>query len=310
MQSGGRTIRLLLLCAALLFSTGGAAIKLAALSTWQVASYRAILAALFMWRVLPAARRNWSWRTCAAGAVYAIMVVLYVLSNKLTTAANAILLQSTYPLYLLLLGPLFLKEKLRLADVAIVGGVILGAAILFSGSERVVATAPDPVRGNIVALASGLAWALTIAALRWMGKRNPRAESAASVAIAGNAIAFVACLPLAIGGPAVHPHMQAIAVIVWLGVFQVGLGYVCLTRSIRHVPAVEAATLLLIEPVLNPIWAWLIHGEQPSGRALVGGAIIMLAAFAGSWWQTRQSAIANSKEAEAARTAQSFPQQS
>ena len=308
MQSGVGTNRVLLLCAALLFSTGGAAIKLASLSGWQIASYRAILAALFMWLVLPAARRNWTWRTFAAGAVYAVMVVFYVLSNKLTTAANAILLQSTYPLYLLLLGPLFLKEKLRLADVAVVSGVILGAAILFSGSERIVATAPDPVRGNIIALASGLAWALTIAALRWMGKRDPRAESAASVAIAGNAIAFVACLPLAIGGPAVHP--QAIAVVVWLGVFQVGLGYVCLTRSIRHVPALEAATLLLIEPVLNPIWAWMIHGERPSSRALTGGLIIMLAAFAGSWWQTRQSAIANSKEAEAARTAQSFPQQS
>ena len=309
MQSGVRTNRVLLLCAALLFSTGGAAIKLAALSGWQIASYRAILAALFMWLVLPAARRDWTWRTFAAGAVYAVMVVLYVLSNKLTTAANAILLQSTYPLYLLLLGPLFLKEKLRLADVAIVAGVILGAAILFSGSERIVATAPDPIRGNVVALVSGLAWALTIAALRWLGKRNPRAESAASVAIAGNAIAFVACLPLAMGGPAVHP--QAIAVIVWLGVFQVGLGYVCLTRSIRHVPAVEAATLLLIEPVLNPIWAWLIHGEQPSDRALTGGLIIMTAAFAGSWWQARHSAIADLTEAEVpARTAQSSPQQS
>ena len=105
-------------------------------------------------------------------------------------------------------------------------------------------------------------------------------------------------------------HLQSIAVIVWLGVFQVGLGYVCLTRSIRHVPAVEAATLLLIEPVLNPIWAWLIHGEQPSGRALTGGLIIMVAAFAGSWWQARQNAIADLTEAEVAPTAQSFPRQS
>src|SRR5665213_153943 len=192
MQSGVRTNRVLILCAALLFSTGGAAIKLAALSGWQIAGYRAILAVLFMWLVLPAARSNWTWRIFAAGAVYAVMVVLYVLSNKLTTAANAILLQSTYPVYLLLLGPLFLKEKLRLVDLAIIGGVILGAGILFSGSERIVATAPDPVRGNIIALASGLAWALTIAALRWLGKRDPGAESAASVAIVGNAIAFAA----------------------------------------------------------------------------------------------------------------------
>jgi drug/metabolite transporter (DMT)-like permease len=245
------------------------------------------VATVFLWLVLPAARRNWTWRTFLAGVVYAAMVLLFVLSNKLTTAANAILLQSTYPLYLLLLGPLFLKEKLRAMDLAIVGGVILGAAILFSGSERVVATAPDPVRGNIVALASGFAWALTIAALRWMGKRDPLAESAAAVAIAGNAIAFVACLPLAIQGPAVN--LESGAVIAWLGLFQVGLGYVCLTRSIRHVRAVDAATLLLIEPVLNPIWAWLIHSETPSGMALGGGAIIMTSAFAGAWWQASRT---------------------
>lgn len=286
MQSGVRTNRILLLLAAVLFSTGGAAIKMAALSGWQIASYRAGVAAVFLWLVLPAARRNWTWRTFLAGAIYAVMVVLYVLSNKLTTAANAILLQSTYPLYLLLLGPLFLKEKLRAVDLAIVAGVILGAAILFSGSEHVVATAPDPVRGNIVALASGFAWALTIAALRWLGKSDPQAESAASVAIAGNVIAFVACLPLALKGSAVHAG--AVGVVVYLGLVQVGLGYVCLTRSIRNVPAVDAATLLLLEPVLNPIWAWLIHHEQPSGMALAGGAIIMVSAFAGSWWQARQ----------------------
>jgi drug/metabolite transporter (DMT)-like permease len=287
MPSRAGANRILLLLAALLFSTGGAAIKMAALTGWQIAGYRSGIAAAFLWVVLPAARRNWTWRTLAAGAVYAAMVVLFVLSNKLTTAANAILLQSTYPVYLLLLGPLFLKERLRAVDVAVVGGVVIGAAILFSGSERVVVTAPDPVRGNIVALASGVAWALTISALRWMGARDPKAESAASVAIAGNAIAFVVCLPLAIGGPAIHA--ESAAVVAYLGVFQVGLAYFFLTRSIRHVPAIDAATILLVEPVLNPIWAWLIHGERPSGMALAGGGIIMAAAMAGSWWQASEA---------------------
>lgn len=307
MQAGVRTNRILLLFAAVLFSTGGAAIKMAALTGWQIASYRSGVAVVFLWMVLPAARRNWTWRTLLAGAVYASVVILFVLANKLTTSANAILLQSTYPLYLLLLGPLFLKEKLRAVDIAIVGGVILGAAVLFSGSERIVATAPDPVRGNIVALASGFAWALTIAALRWMGKRDPQAESAAAVTIVGNAIAFAACLPLAIQGPALH--LEAGAVVVYLGLFQVGLGFVFLTRSIRHVPALEAATLLLIEPVLNPIWAWLVHGEQPSGMAIAGGAIIVTALFAGSWWQAQRS-YRNQPTAGPPEEAGSFPPQS
>jgi drug/metabolite transporter (DMT)-like permease len=105
------------------------------------------------------------------------------------------------------------------------------------------------------------------------------------VAIAGNAIAFAACLPLAVGGRVIHAGSAA--VVVYLGLFQVGLAYFFLTRSIRHVPAIQTATILLVEPVLNPIWAWLIHGEQPSGMALAGGAIIMIAALAGSYWQAR-----------------------
>ncbi len=213
------------------------------------------------------------------------MVILFVLSNKLTTAANAILLQSTYPLYLLLLGPLLLKEKLRTVDVAVVAGVLLGTGVLVSGSEQVAATAPDPVRGNLVAIASGLAWALTLAALRWTAKHEKAGDPAAAVALAGNAIAFLVCLPCVNSGPPITTGSAA--VILYLGLFQVGLGYYCLTRSIRHVPALQTATLLLIEPVLNPLWAWIIHHERPSAMALAGGAAILVSALAGAWWQNR-----------------------
>jgi len=301
MRTGGGASRVLLLLAALLFSTGGAAIKLATLSGWQIASYRAGVAALFLWLVLPGARRGWTWRTLAGGSVYAATVILFVLSNKLTTAANAILLQSTYPLYLLLLGPFFLKEKLRAVDLGVITGVAVGVLVLVSGTEQVVATAPDPARGNLVALASGVTWALTIAVLRWMGKRDGHAESAAAVAIAGNMIAFAVCLPLAMSGPALNK--ESAAVIAWLGLFQVGLAYVFLTRSIRHIPAMEAATLLMIEPVLNPIWAWIVHGEHPSGLAMAGGGIIMTTAVAGSWVQ----AAVMSSSAEEPEEVESFP---
>jgi drug/metabolite transporter (DMT)-like permease len=285
MHAGAKTNRIFLLLAALLFSTGGAAIKMAALTGWQIACYRAGIAAAFLWLALPNARQKWSWRTFAAGVVYAAMVVLFVLSNKLTTAANAILLQSTYPLYLLLLGPLFLKEKLRMTDLAVVAGVGLGVILLFSGTENPVATAPNPVRGNIVALASGLAWALTIAMLRWAGKRDPGTESAESIVIAGNGIAFLACLPL-VGVPR-SASPAALAVVIYLGLVQVGLGYYFLTRSIRHVPAVDAGMLLLTEPVLSPVWAWIIHNERPSALAIVGGLTILASALAGILGQIR-----------------------
>ena len=95
--------------------------------------------------------------------------------------------------------------------------------------------------------------------------------------IAGNLIAFAACLPLAL--PVRSASTADLAVVFYLGVFQVGLAYVFLTRSIRHVPAFEAATLLLVEPVFNPVWAFLLRGEKPAGPVLLGGCLIVAAAF-------------------------------
>jgi drug/metabolite transporter (DMT)-like permease len=101
--------RLLLVAAAILFSTGGAAIKAATLTGWQVACFRAGVAALVLLAALPQARRGWTWRIAPVAAAYAATSVAFAMANRLTTSANAIFLQSTAPLYLLLLGPLLLK---------------------------------------------------------------------------------------------------------------------------------------------------------------------------------------------------------
>ena len=162
--------RLLLIGAALLFSTGGAAIKAATLTGWQVASFRSGVAAVVLLAVLPEARRGWSWRLVPVGAAYAATLVLFVLATRLTTAANAIFLQSTAPLYLLLLGPWLLREPVRRSDLVYVLAVAGGMALLFLGTEQALATAPDPHRGNLLGVASGLAWALTVTGLRWLGR--------------------------------------------------------------------------------------------------------------------------------------------
>ena len=219
-------------------------------------------------------------------------MILFVLSNKLTTSANAIFLQSTAPLYLLFLGPLVLKEKIRPVDAVVVAAVATGVVLLLSGSEAVVTTAPRPALGNILGVATGAVWALTLVGLRWMAKRETGkrdgSQSAAATAIAGNLIAFLVCLPMAL--PVTRGTVSDAAIVLYLGVFQIGLAYILLTRSLREVPGLEASTLLLVEPVFNPLWSWLIHGERPSGSALAGGALIVLAALAGTWWQQSQSA--------------------
>jgi len=266
-----------LFAAALLFSTGGAAIKATSLSSWQVAGFRSGIAAMVLALGLPGVRRGWTWRTALIGVAYAATLILFVTSNKLTTSANAIFLQSTAPLYLLLLGPLVLGEPVRRRDLAVMAAVFAGILLLLSGAEATVSTAPNPRLGNLFGAASGLTWALTLAGLRWMGKTGEGDAGAATVVV-GNLIAFFACLPMAV--PVGPVSLADAGTVSYLGIFQVGLAYLFLTRSIRHVPGLEAATLLLVEPVFNPIWTWLLHAERPSAAALAGGVVIIGAATA------------------------------
>jgi len=273
---------------ALLFSTGGAAIKAATLSGWQVASFRWGVAAAALLAALPQARRGWSWRFVPVAAAYAATLVLFVLANRLTTAANAIFLQSTAPLYLLFLAPWLLREPVRARDLLCAAAVAAGMVLLFAGSERGVATAPDPRRGDLIGLGTGLSWAFTMTGLRWLGRDGPgKPNNSALVTVAlGNILASLAALPLAL--PATGVRVSDIAVILYLGVIQIGLAYFLLTRAIRYVPAFEATVVLLLEPVMNPVWAWLVHGERPGTWALAGGAVILSAAVANSWAEARR----------------------
>ena len=167
-----RFSRLLILGAALLFSTGGAVIKATSLSGWQVACFRSAIAALTLLVFMPAWRRWWEPRALAVGAAYAATLILYVLANNLTTAANAIFLQSTAPLYVLLLGPRLLGERTRASDLAFTSLLFGGILLFFLGAEPPRITAPHPERGNWLGLASGLFWALTLIGLRWLGRRD------------------------------------------------------------------------------------------------------------------------------------------
>jgi drug/metabolite transporter (DMT)-like permease len=272
--------RLLVLAAAFLFSTGGAAIKATQLSAWQVAGFRSGLAALALFLLLPSWRRGWSRRTFVVGACYAVTLVLYVTANKLTTAANSIFLQATAPLYVLLLAPRLLGEPLRRGDPLLAGLLLLGLALFFVQVDPALATAPYPLQGNLVAAASGITWALTLLGLRWLAReeRTDGADPAGQAVIAGNGIAFLVCAPFAF--PVARSVPFDWAVIAYLGLFQIGLAYVAMMRGLRRTAAFEASLLLLLEPVLNSVWAWLVHAEQPGSASLVGCTLILVASMA------------------------------
>lgn len=281
--------RAFLFVTAVLFSTGGAAVKACTLSSWQVAGFRSGIATVVLYLALPGARRGWTARTWMIGLAYATTMILFVLANKLTTSANAIFLQSTAPLYLLLLGPLVLRERILKVDIAVISGVAAGVLLLLGGTETAGATAVNPGRGNLLALTAGLTWALTMTGFRWMAKRADKNGSAEAAVIAGNLAAFVISLPMAL--PVTRISTADAGVLLYLGIFQIGLAYILLTRSLRQVPGLEAATLLLVEPVLNPVWSWIFHGERPSRLALAGGAVIIGVAFAGTAWRLKFTEI-------------------
>jgi drug/metabolite transporter (DMT)-like permease len=278
--------RLLLVSAALLFSTGGAAIKAASLTGWQVASFRSGVAALVLLAALPSARRWFRWRMLPVAAAYAATLILFVLANRLTTSANAIFLQATAPLYVLLLGPFLLREPIRRADLFYILAVGAGLALFFAGRDTVAATAPDPPRGNLLALASGVTYALMLVGLRWHGRQGGEDSGIATV-VAGNLMAFLAALPMAL--PLHAFAARDAAVILYLGAAQVGLAYWCLTRAIRHVPAFEATTMLQLEPAMSPVWTWLAYAERPTSWALAGGAVIVSATLVNTWWGRRRT---------------------
>lgn len=271
-MNSARRHRLLLVAAAVLFSTGGAVIKSATLTAFQVACFRSGVAAVALLLALPESRR-WSSRLMLPSVAYAATLVLFSLSTRLTTAANAIFLQSTAPLYLLIIGPVFLREPIRRSDLLVALAVTTGMILLFVGSEPAMATAPNPPLGNILAAVSGLTWALSVTGLRFTARAADSNAAVATVAL-GNIVAFLATLPVAL--PLNHLSGADAAVVLYLGIFQIGLAYICVTTAIRYVPAFEASIVLLLEPVLNPIWTWLVHGERAGPWTLAGAALILL----------------------------------
>ncbi|MDQ5836183.1 MAG: DMT family transporter, partial [Acidobacteriota bacterium] len=259
---GGVPPVLFVLAAALLWSTGGLFIKATPLGAFELSFGRSLLAALTV--ALLTRREGFGINplTLVAAALYAALLLLFVIANKLTTAANAIFLQYTAPVYVLLLEPLLFKERFRLADLLVVAACVAGMSLFFVGQLR-----PQDVEGNLTALASGLCFAFFLLLLRH--QRAGTVNRASSV-IYGNLIicaltapAFARAVPLL--------TTRDVAIVSYLGVVQIGLAYTFFTLGIaRGVRSLDAGVVGYVEPMLNPVWVFLFLGERPSKWAVVG----------------------------------------
>jgi drug/metabolite transporter (DMT)-like permease len=260
---------LFVFAAALLWSTGGLFIKWTSLSGLELSFCRSFFAAITIAIVTKHEGFGINRVTAFASVLYAVLLILFVMATKETTAANAIFLQYTAPVYLLILEPLIYKEKFRSRDLVTVLVCIAGMALFFVGQLR-----PQDVTGNLLALASGLCFALYFLSLR-----HPKAREVnrASSVIYGNILAVIITAPWGLAAiPTMNLH-DGLSV-AYLGVVQLGIAYALFTVAMaRGVRSLDAGIICYVEPVLNPVWVFLVLGEQPSRWALLGGAIIILA---------------------------------
>lgn len=258
-----------MLAAALLWSTGGLFIKWTTLSGLELSFYRSFFAIFVVAFFTRHEGFGLNRVSVAASVLYAVLLILFVLATKQTTAANAIFLQYTAPVYLLIFEPLFYKEKFRLRDLITVLVCVSGMTLFFVGKLR-----PEDVSGNLLALASGLCFAIYFLLLR---HSKARLVNRASSVIYGNLLAVVITAPWGLSALSQLGRHDIFAV-VYLGVVQLGLAYTLFTLAMaRGVRSIDAGIICYVEPVLNPVWVFLVLREKPSQWALLGGAIIIVA---------------------------------
>lgn len=259
---------LLVFGAAVLWSTGGLFIKATQLTAFELSFGRSLLAAITI--AIFTRREGFGINKVSAitSILYAALIILFVLATKLTTAANAIFLQYTAPVYVLILEPIFYKEKFRARDFVTVALCVVGMSLFFVGKLR-----PEDVSGNLLALASGVCFALFFLLMRHSKARD---VNRASSAIYGNLIAVAICAPAFLGVIKRGISTSDFACIAYLGIVQIGFAYLLFTLAMaRGVRSLDAGIIGYIEPVLNPVWVFLFIGERPSGWAIVGGLIII-----------------------------------
>jgi len=253
----------MLVATAVLWSLGGVLIKWVDWHPVAIAGTRSLIGAVLIGIAFRRELRfTWSLDQIGAALAYAGTVVLFVIANKLTTAANAILLQYTAPIYVVLFSPWFLGERASRRD-GLVLLTMMGGMVLFFLDELTL----DGYLGNGIALLSGLCFAWLTLFLR-----RQKNGSALPSLLLGNLLAGMIGLPFMFES---LPDLSGWMGLLLLGVVQLGLPYILYALALRHVMAVEGILIPMIEPVLNPVWVFLMMGETPSPWAIVGGAIIL-----------------------------------
>lgn len=249
---------------AVLWSFGGLLIKMVSWNPIAIAGMRSAVAALLHLAIIRKPQFDWSRAQIGGALSYAATSILFVCATQMTTSANAILLQYTAPVYVMVLGMWFLKEKPARVDWIAVG-VILGGMLLFFLDDL----APGNLLGNIIAIICGISFASTVLFMRFQ-----KAGSPLESVLLGNILTAVIGLPFMFQS---SPDAKSWLGIILLGIFQLGLSYVLYASAIKHVTAIEGILIPVLEPILNPVWVALFLGEVPGMWAIIGGSVVVTA---------------------------------
>lgn len=195
---------------------------------------------------------------------YTSLLLLFVTDNKLTTSANAILLQFTAPIWVAVFSALFLKEKTKRSDWITILFVLLGMIMFFIGDVKF-----GSLSGNLLSILSGVAMAGVVIFLKLQDDGSP-----IEMTLLGNIFTFIIGLPFFFIS---LPNLKSILCLLILGIFQLGISYIFYVTAVKHVSAIEAILIPIFEPLLNPIWVFFITGEAPGIYAILGGLIVVTA---------------------------------
>jgi drug/metabolite transporter (DMT)-like permease len=264
------TAVVLLVITALLWSMGGVLIKSVQWHPLAIAGGRAACAAVVMLcSILFLEKRrphfHFSFAQVGGALCYAATVSLYVSANKLTTNANAIVLQYTAPIYIVLFGAWFLGEQVQKRDVIATGVVLAGMTLFFV--DKLTA---DNTLGIVLAVLSGVSMGWMVLFLR----RQKETSSIESMLL-GNILTLLIGIPFMLDSPV--PDVQGLSYVAILGVVQIGIPYVLYAHALKSATAMEGVVLTMLEPILSPVWVMIVLRETPGPWALLGGAIVLVA---------------------------------
>lgn len=256
---------ILLALTAVLWSTGGLLIKSVQWDPIAIAGMRSAIASLLLLALSGKPKFTWSRAQIGGAIAYMATVVLFVMATKMTSAANAILLQYTGPIYVALFGRWYLGERTTRLDWITIGVVLVGMGMFFMDS-----LSTEGMAGNLIAIASGVAFAWLALFLR--KQKNERPEDSI---LLGNWLAALVAIPFMVTSG--MPSTESWIGMGLLGIVQLGFSYILYAKAIRHVSALEALLVPVIEPILNPVWVMVFIGETPQQWAIVGGAVVLTA---------------------------------